>query len=82
MPLLTSKFRTGLDNLSIDVSQVKGIKLSLPNPDNPRLWVIYFIGFDIMGDEKVIRTWFYQSEQDRTKELNRIQVLLPHLMVL
>lgn len=81
MPFLTSKFRVGFDNLNVELTRIKKIQLGRPNPINPRVWVTYFWGFDETKQEKVIRTWFYQSEQARETELNRIMEKHPTLQV-
>lgn len=73
MPMLNSKYRTGLDNLSIDLSLVKKIQLGKPYPANPRLWIIYFWGEDENLKEKVVRTWFYSTELDREMEWKLIR---------
>lgn len=80
MPSLTSKFGTGLENLSVDLDLCTRIELGKPNPNNPRLWVTYFLGPDPDKGEKIVRTWFYKSEQDRSTELKRIQEKFPKLM--
>jgi hypothetical protein len=81
MPLFTSKFRSGLDNLSVDLSQVAQVKLGAPNPHNPKLWVLYFIGLDDAHKEKVIRTWFYQSETNRNVDIERILKAVPQCLI-
>ena len=81
MPFLTSKFRVGFDNLTVGLEKVKKIQLGRPNPINPRVWVTYFWGDDETKQEKVIRTWFYQSEQARETELNRIKEKYPTLQI-
>lgn len=81
MPFLTSKFRVGFDNLTVELEKVNKIQLGRPNPIKPRVWVTYFWGHDETNREKVIRTWFYQSEQARETELNRIREKYPTLQV-
>jgi hypothetical protein len=81
MPFLASKFRSGFDNLTVELSRVKKIQLSKPNPLNPRLWITYFWGDCENKKEKVIRTWFYQSEKERQTELDRIREKHPTLQV-
>ena len=81
MSVLTSKFRVGFDNLTVELAKIKKIQLGRPNPINPRVWVTYFWGDDETKREKVIRTWFYQSEQARETELNRILEKYPTLQV-
>lgn len=81
MPFLTSKFRVGFDNLTVELARIKKIQLGDPNPVNPRVWVTYFLGNDETKQEKVIRTWFYQSEQARETELTRIREKHPTLQV-
>jgi len=81
MPFITSKFRTGLDNPSIDARLVAKIKVVMPKPTNPKLWVTYFLGFDENNREKVVRTWFHQSERERGIDLERIQEKYPDMKV-
>lgn len=81
MPFLASKFRSGFDNLTVELSRIKKIQLSKPNPLNPRLWITYFWGDCENKQEKVIRTWFYQSEKERETDLNRIREKHPTLQV-
>ncbi len=79
MATLSSKFKTGLDNLGVDVSKVKKLKRGKSNPSNPNLSVLYFYGVDESNKEKVVRTWFYTSEENREKELKAIMEKHPNL---
>jgi len=81
MPLLTSKYRKGLDNLSVDMSRVTKVQFKTPCPNNPRLWVTYFWGMDENQKEKVVRTWFYNSQQEWETELARIQEKYPSISI-
>lgn len=81
MPYITSQFRSGLDNLSVDSSQVNSVELSAPSPVNPRLWVTYFMKDEGGQGKKVVRTWFYTSEADRNKDLERIREKFPNIAV-
>jgi hypothetical protein len=82
MPFLASKFRVGFDNLTVELSKIKKIQLSRANPTNPHLWITYFWGDDENNRERVIRTWYYKSEQERETELIRITEKYPALPVI
>ena len=82
MPLIVSKYRTGLDNGSIDALLVKKIKLVVHNPDKPKLWITYFLGLDENEQEKVVRTWFHQSEQERDTDVARIREKYPEIQII
>lgn len=75
---LTSKFRTGFDNLSVPVA---AITLIQKNAYNERLAVLYFYGLNGDNTSKVIRTWFYQSVNDLEKEVTSILKKYPNLIV-
>ncbi len=77
MCLLKSKSRTGLDNLTIESSMVSKIELSPPFPKNPKLWILYFYG----RDGKVVRTWYYDSQAKRKKDLDQVLQKHSHLAV-
>jgi hypothetical protein len=81
MPLLTSKYRSGLDNLSVDVSTVTRVQLKTPCQSSNSLWITYFWGMDATSKEKVIRTWFYKSESEWQAELKRIREKHPQLKI-
>ena len=73
--MLKSKFRTGLDNPTVEESMVAKIKLSPPFPQKPNLCVLYFYGHD----DHVIRTWYYDSPSKRQKDLEQVLRQCPHL---
>jgi|GEM_PF-1427637 hypothetical protein len=75
---LTSKFRTGFDNLSVPVDAVMRIE---KKTCNDRLSVLYFYGLNEKNSSQVIRTWFYQSASDLEKDLMLIQKKFPDLDV-
>ncbi|TDB67085.1 hypothetical protein [Arundinibacter roseus] len=81
MPIITSKFKTGLDNLGIEESAVVKIKKGAANPANPRLWVLYFCGVDEGNSEKVVRTWYFESEKNREKDIQNILQKYPNIVV-
>lgn len=81
MPFLTSGFRARFDNLTIELTRIKKSSWAGPYPINPRVWFTYFWGQDEAEQEKVIRTWFYQSEQARETELIRLREKYPTLLV-
>lgn len=75
---LTSKFRTGFDNLSVPVSTVTRIQ---KQTCNDHFSVLYFYGVSDKSDSQVIRTWFYKSESDLEKDIIQIQRKYPDLVV-
>ena len=77
MVLLKSKFRTGLNNLTVEEAMVEKIKLSPPYPKKPNLWLLYFFG----QDDQVVRTWFYDSQVKRQKDLDQVLIQCPRLKV-
>jgi hypothetical protein len=81
MPRIASKFKEGLDNLGIDLSRVNKVKRGVANPQNPYLSVLYFYGTDEANRERVVRTWFYNSEINREKEVRIIQEKFPELPI-
>ncbi|GHB72055.1 hypothetical protein [Persicitalea jodogahamensis] len=77
MCVLKSKSRTGLDNLTIEESMVAEIRLSPPFPKNPKLWLLYFFG----RDGRIVRTWYYDSQAKRKKDLDLVLAQCSHLNV-
>jgi hypothetical protein len=77
MTLLRSKFRTGLDNPAVKDSEVTKIKLSPPFPQKPKLWILYFFG----KEENVVRTWYYDCQKKRQKDLDQVLEQCSHLTV-
>lgn len=77
MTQLKSKFRSGLSNMTVEISEVAQFKLSPFFPQNPKLWVLYFYGHD----GNVVRSWYYDSEQKRQKDLDQVLERCPHLKV-
>ena len=81
MTKLHSKYRKGFDNLTVDSEDIVKITIGDPNPSNPRVWMIYFLGKSDNGKEKVIRTWFFESKEKRGAELNRIREKYPTIQI-
>ncbi len=81
MPTISSKFKTGLDNLRVDISKVNKLKRGTANPNNPNFSVLYFYGIDDTNCERVVRTWFYTSETNREKEVRSISEKYPELII-
>jgi hypothetical protein len=82
MKLISNELRIGFDvDYDLNYEHVKGVKLSVDNPKEPRLWIIYFYGMDNHKKERIIRVWFYDSEWKRTTELQVLREKHPHIKV-
>ncbi len=77
MVYLRSKYRSGFDNLDIDGTTVKKIKLSPVTPAGDKLCMTYFLG----TDDKLLRTWRYDSDQNRQVDLEAVLKKYPNLTV-
>ena len=77
MTQLKSLYKAGISNLAIEPSKVSKVKLGSPFVQKPNLWVLCFYG----GNDQLVRTWYYDSEKKRQKDLDQVLEQCPHLLV-
>ncbi|MPR36912.1 hypothetical protein [Salmonirosea aquatica] len=77
MLVLISQHRTEYDNRHLIQSSVRKIKLSPASPRNERLWSLRFYG----EEGKVLRSWFYTTDQKRRADLAEVVKNNPHIEV-
>ena len=63
--------------MAVEPSEVSKVKLGSPFPQKPNLWVLCFYG----GNDRLVRTWYYDSEKKRRKDLDQVLEHCPHLPV-
>ncbi|MPR36718.1 hypothetical protein [Salmonirosea aquatica] len=77
MTLLKSMYKGGIANLAVEPSNVSKVKLNSPFDQKPNLWVLCFYG----ENDQLVRTWYYDSEKKRQKDLDQVLKQCPHLKV-
>lgn len=82
MQIISSKLRIGLDSRPIEPDRVRRIKLGVNDAANPRIWILYFYGFEPKSKvERLIGMWFYNSQSKGLIELSQLCEKYPHITV-
>lgn len=81
MQTLTLRTESNFNNIAVDLNKVKRIKLDVDNPQDSRLWILYFYGQFKNDKEYVIRIWFFFKEEHRSSHLERILSEYPHIQI-
>ena len=68
MFLIHSQYIADFDNRPMNPSSVQKIKLSPASLRNVHLWILRFYG----TEEKVLRSWFYNTDQERKDDLEGV----------
>lgn len=68
MFLIHSQYIADFDNRPMDPLSVLKIKLSPISLRNDHLWILRFYGIK----DKVLRSWFYNTDQERKNDLEGV----------
>ncbi len=81
MKFIQSAFKLKGINPPVERSKVVRIEEEPANPSHPELWILFFYGFNDDENEKIVRTWFYNSEQMQKIELQILQEMYPSIKI-